>query len=231
MSNTLSKCLVSHDPLEIDNIINSDCFIVKSIDLLNENQVMIVYDTKTSFVVENDSSNVIVSLWTSSTARVTLYRSMDKVINTPSCFLAYTDTDSLVYEAPEHLQVLPIGNFLGDLTNETKPHEIIIEVVVGGSKQYATAILNTITNKITYNLKLRGITLNAETSTKLHYEKFKQMVLDGAKKEIVDLKYTRIAPSRLGHVYSKTMMKQYKVVYKKGNIGPDFIVYPFGYKK
>lgn len=231
LRNTLSKVLVSDDPLEIDKIVSGDTFNVSAIDLLDENRVMIVYNSKKDFIVENNSSNIIVSLWTTAAARVRLYHAMDKVVNTPGCQIYYVDTDSLLYECPEGVEVLPTANYLGELTDEIPLDEEIIELVVGGSKQYAYAVRNKTTGVISYNLKLRGITLDAKASSKLHFQRFKQMVLDYKENEYVDLDYRRILPTKTGHVYSKDVTKKYSVVYKKGFIDEDLIVLPYGYKR
>uniref|UniRef100_A0A914QTG8 DNA-directed DNA polymerase n=1 Tax=Panagrolaimus davidi TaxID=227884 RepID=A0A914QTG8_9BILA len=191
LRNTLSKTLVSDDPLEVDRILSGDAYEVSSIDLLDENRVMIIYNEKKDFIVENDASNIIISLWTTSAARIKLYEIMDIIVNTPGCTLIYTDTDSVIFECPENFCPLETGNYLGELTDEVGPDEEIIEVIVGGNKQYALKKRNKITGEITYVLKLRGITLNAETSTLLHYEKFKDMdmeveLLDAASKVMSD---------------------------------------------
>lgn len=90
LRNTLSKTLVSDDPLEIDKIMSGDIYEVSSIDLLDKNKVMMVYNNKKDFIVENDASNIILSLWTTSAARVKLYEIMDIIVNTPGCTLIYT---------------------------------------------------------------------------------------------------------------------------------------------
>uniref|UniRef100_A0A914QLQ6 DNA-directed DNA polymerase n=1 Tax=Panagrolaimus davidi TaxID=227884 RepID=A0A914QLQ6_9BILA len=231
LRNTLSKCIVTDDPLELDNIVNNSTLDVVSIDLLNESQVMVVYNVKKPFIVEHNCSNIIISLYTTSAARVTLFRAMDKVINTPYAYMIYTDTDSLLFETLEDVEILQTGNYLGDLTDEVGPNEEIIEVVIGGNKQYGYVLRNKETGELRYILKIRGITLDAKTCTKLHYEKFKKMVLEYSEDDVIDLEYQRLLPSRLGNVRSANIPKRYKVVYKKGHIGSDLIVYPFGYQE
>jgi hypothetical protein len=48
-------------------------------------------------VKENANSNIVVALYTTAEARLTLYRYMKKVFETPGCKIAYTDTDSVTY--------------------------------------------------------------------------------------------------------------------------------------
>lgn len=125
---------------------------------------------------------------------------------------------------------LPIGPFLGDLTNEIKPNEIILECIVGGPKQYAMIILNLKTGKIRYIIKCRGITYNDATASILTYDKFKDMVLNYSSDKKVLLSYHQFRPTRLGHIYTKNLTKTYKVIYKKGFVSPDLLVYPFGFR-
>ena len=76
--------------MEVDKYLSGDIYNVSAVDLIGDNRVMINYTDKKDFIVENNASNIIISLWTTSLARITLYKTMDKIIKTPGAVLLYT---------------------------------------------------------------------------------------------------------------------------------------------
>lgn len=81
---------------------------------------------------------------------------------------------------------LPIGSFLGELTDEIEeaygPGSFIIEWVSAGPKQYSAKIaVGGDINNIVVMTKLRGITINASCSEIITFENMKAMVLEDAK--------------------------------------------------
>lgn len=59
-------------------------------DELTPTTVLITYETKKEFIVENEGSNVVVSAWTTSAARVKLLEAMRKIAESPHAELLYT---------------------------------------------------------------------------------------------------------------------------------------------
>ena len=115
------------------------------------------------------------SLFTTSAARVKLYEAMQKVVNTPGCTLLYTDTDSLIYEAPEDNNPLELGNYLGELTDECKGYELT-EFYCAGPKQYLLVMKDKRTGETKHSMKIRGMTLDDQTTNKISIERFKEAV-------------------------------------------------------
>jgi hypothetical protein len=62
----------------------------------NDDDIYIVtFKSKEEWIEENKYSNVIISLFTTSAARVELFKALNKVANTPGCELLYCDTGVL----------------------------------------------------------------------------------------------------------------------------------------
>jgi hypothetical protein len=61
-----------------------------SADIIRVNHRM-----RRDFVKENEISNIVLALYTTAEARLTLYRYMKMVDQTPGCEIGYTDTDSV----------------------------------------------------------------------------------------------------------------------------------------
>lgn len=87
------------------------------------------------------------------------------------------------------------------------------------------------TGAVTHMLKLRGITLDYNAAQQLQFDTFKDMVLsilDGTR--TLSVKRQRICRSNKLEIFTKEMTKQYRPIYEKGFIGPNFVIYPYGYQ-
>uniref|UniRef100_A0A915DQ17 DNA-directed DNA polymerase n=1 Tax=Ditylenchus dipsaci TaxID=166011 RepID=A0A915DQ17_9BILA len=80
--------------------------------------------TKTDFIQEHSSSNSVISMWTTSAARLKLYSYMRQVDDAPGCRLLYTDTDSVIYEHPDGQNPLTTGEHLGEMSMEYTDYAI-----------------------------------------------------------------------------------------------------------
>ena len=104
------------DPSDLRELLDNHKVEVVRLDELSERTMMISYVTKREWVEEAAFSNVVLSLWTTSAARLHLLKSMQQVVRTPGCRLLYTDTDSLIFLCPKGKCPLKTGFHLGDLT-------------------------------------------------------------------------------------------------------------------
>ena len=193
---------------------------------------MITYNTKDEFIDEHGCSNVLLSLWTTSSARIHLLKLLQRVNETPGCEILYMDTDSVIYVHPENNDPLSTGPHLGDLTDECEGKEIT-EFVSAGCKNYAMMLIDKrIPNaEPEYILKIRGFTLDYNTCLLLHYEKFKEKVLNYCIDfDPIIIKYNNfLRPDlRTGNVYTVPLEKRYRPVITKGIVNNNFEVVNFG---
>lgn len=130
------------------------------------------------------------------------------------------------------------------MANEIQPGYEIDEFVCAGSKQYGLRLKKLGLNadqdekelQFEYILKLRGFSLDYQSSLILNYESFKQQVIEYAQgnrgKPIGVTNPNFIRPDiRTGSVTSSRMTKYYKPVLSKGILGSDFQVRCFGDKQ
>nr|CAD2188347.1 unnamed protein product [Meloidogyne enterolobii] len=232
----LSQCQITDDPSDLCKFFEDDTIEITSIDELTENVILIGFIKKKDFVEEHQCSNVIISLWTTSAARIHLLHAMQKVVRTPGCQILYTDTDSLIFSHPENNCPLQVGPHLGEFTDEYPNYEIL-EYCSGGAKQYGLKLKKKETDELEYVLKLRGITLNNDVvdNQGLCYETFKDQVLKFAANNDnipIEIFYPNfLRPSIIhGSVTSYPLKKIYKPFVGKGIVRPsDFTVLDFGY--
>lgn len=65
----LSQSVIVDNPVELSRLLEDKSLDISSIDYLTDEVIMVTYITKEEFVTENESSNVVLSLWTTSFAR------------------------------------------------------------------------------------------------------------------------------------------------------------------
>uniref|UniRef100_A0A914H7T2 DNA-directed DNA polymerase n=1 Tax=Globodera rostochiensis TaxID=31243 RepID=A0A914H7T2_GLORO len=182
---------------------------------------------KEAFVVEHRVSNIILSLWTTSAARIKLYEYMEQVYRTKGCKLLYCDTDSLIFTHPRGVCPLKEGKFLGEMTREYADNEIL-EFVSGGPKQYSLKLRSKTNGKVWQKTKIRGITQTF--NNKIDFEELKSMILEYKEGETMTFHYPgKFGPKRDGRIISEDLAKDYKPVQKKGIIDQEWNVLPFGY--
>ena len=84
----------------------------------------------------------------------------------------YYDTDSVIYRQLPGQPTIPIGDFLGDMTNELDGEDHIVEFVSGGAKNYGYT-----TKEGKVECKVRGFTLNVRGRASLNYRVMKANIL------------------------------------------------------
>nr|CAD2174313.1 unnamed protein product [Meloidogyne enterolobii] len=180
LRNGLSKSVVIDCPIELGEYDNNNSIEIQSIDTLTKEAILLTYKQKEEFIVEHDTSNMVISLWTTSAARIRLLKAMQKVADSSGCNLLYGDTDSILFSHPKDMECpLQTGPHLGDLAREYIGSEIK-EYVGGACKAYALKMESNKNAKISCVLKVRGITLTADVCKILHFDSFKESVLQYA---------------------------------------------------
>ena len=96
--------------------------------------------------------------------------------------ILYTDTDSIFVLHDREVEPITTGKYLGEMSEEYGAYEIL-EYCCGGAKQYALKMKNKQTGEIEYTMKIRGITFDVDNKKTLHYDTFKEMVLNYGKEE------------------------------------------------
>uniref|UniRef100_A0A914MV79 DNA-directed DNA polymerase n=1 Tax=Meloidogyne incognita TaxID=6306 RepID=A0A914MV79_MELIC len=205
----LSQCTVTDDPVKVRNLMDDSSKEVTGLDELTPEVVLISHLTKKDWIEEHDCSNVVISLWTTSAARIHLLRAMQQVVRSPGCTLLYTDTDSLIFAHPNESCPLQLGPHLGQFTDEYSRHNIL-EYCSGGAKQYGLKLQrkDQMNASPEYVLKIRGITLNWDV-----------VVNQGMQPTV-----------KRGSVITQPLKKLYKPFVGKGVLRPsDFTVLDYGF--
>jgi hypothetical protein len=90
MRNDFNKSINTHDPEKLYDILDNPRFNIGSIRYLGPDFYRITYGDKAEFVEAHSKHNIVLSLFTTSAARVKLYHYMEAIVKSPHCKLLYT---------------------------------------------------------------------------------------------------------------------------------------------
>ena len=130
--------------------------------ILAEDTIHIQFHYKSAFVPLDNRTNVFIASFTTCFARLKLYELLDTLQHQVS----YYDTHSVIYTTGPGEHSLPVGDYLGDLTDELDGGYISL-----CPKNYA---YQTSTGEET--CKVRGFTLNYKNSCIINFESVKNIV-------------------------------------------------------
>ena len=221
----LTKTKRVTEPKELYFYLDSDQYVVKDTQLVNDETVEIQYMEKEGFVEENKKVNIVIAAFTTAYARLKLYDLLDLLQER----VLYYDTDSVVYVHEPGKPDPPLGDYLGDLTDELNGG-YITTFMSGGPKNYGY-----VTNTGEAILKIRGISLTYDATLTLNIGTMRELVdsyvVDGARHEKVTInipnKITRDKKEK--HIVTKRTKKDYRVVYNKRVVNENYETVPYGY--
>ena len=220
----LGKTEMITEPARYYDLLSSDELEVSNARIVNDNMVEVQYKSAKEFGEPNNRTNVVIAAFTTAYARLKLYDLLDLLQERA----LYYDTDSVIYVSEPGKPDPPLGNYLGDLTDELNGDHITM-FVSGGPKNYAYC---TAGGKL--ETKVRGITLNYATSQKINPGVMRSLVQLYTKCGIearvtVDTPFKITRDRKRRKIESKWMTKDYRVVYDKRVIVEEFRTLPYGY--
>ena len=154
------------EPKRFFDLLNSAEFEVSNAHMVNEEMIEVHYKNVKEFAEQNNKVNVVIAAFTTAYARLKLYDLLDLLQER----VLYYDTDSVIYVHKPGEPDPPLGNYLGDLTDELNG-DYITSFVSGGPKNYAYRTKNGKTDT-----KIRGITLDYAATGKLNHDVVRALV-------------------------------------------------------
>ena len=220
----LCKTEMITEPQRYYDLLTADEFEVSNARIVSDNMVEVQYKSVKEFGEPNSKANVVVAAFTTAYARLKLYDLLDLLQER----VLYYDTDSVIYVSEPGKPDPPLGNYLGDLTDELDGDHIT-EFVSGGPKNYAYR-----TAGGESETKVRGITLNHATSQKINPDVIRALVhlhtkCDTKAKVTVDIPFKITRDKKEKSIITKKMTKDYRIVYDKRVITENYGTLPYGY--
>jgi len=173
---------------------------------------------------EPKTTNVYVAAFTTCGARIKLWH----VLHMLGMRVLYYDTDSVIYTQEKGESALPLGPYLGDLTNELEEGRHIVEFVSTGPKSYAYR-----DNHGATTMKFKGISKTLFNVQKINLETMTQCVQDASFKVSAEegprnMLFNIDAWGKLSNGYQN---KCFQMTYTKRYIGDNYVTFPFGYQE
>jgi hypothetical protein len=223
---TRGKTAYLDTPAEYFDLLLSDKDTVTSVQFVNKNMLEVHYETDTDFQKPHSFGNVVIAAFVTAYGRIELYNHIKHLGNR----LLYVDTDSLVFigDGP------PIGNgLLGELGDEIySSHKVkdSIQTWCGTrAKSYAYSL---VLNPHIEVCKVKGITLNYDTSKKINLKAIKEILHNPRHDDVtVTTKNCIRRDMQTKKIRSETITKTFRVTCdKRVRKGELFITLPYGHK-
>jgi hypothetical protein len=212
------------DPQVFFDYLTSDEINVLDADLVSDDIIEIRYEYTDNFIKPDAKTNVVIAAFTTAYARLKLYGVFDMLQER----VMYYDTDSVIFVSKLNEPEPPLGNHLGELTDELGG-EYITAFASGGPKNYCYR-----TNSGKVETKVCGITLDCTARQKVNFEVIRVLVYLHAKCQVtgqvsVDIPFRITRNTRTKEIETKRMKKNYRIVYNKRVIMDDYKTLPYGY--
>jgi hypothetical protein len=235
----MGRCEIVSDKEKFFDIITDDRYEnINWIDIA-EDKIQLSYTFKDEYVENDYNTNMAIACFTTSRARMRLYEEALKPLDRQ---VLYFDTDSVVYtynpNNPNHIK-LANGDLLGEWTDELEGDKMVGTFVSGGPKNYSYELL-TPEGESKCKVKVKGFTLNKETSGLINHHSMKELIEDTLfsgnyednKIEADWHGIKRVANNGLENI---SMKKKYGLCYTKRRILPpdennNYDTRPFGWE-
>ena len=215
---------IFNDPSKYLDLLTTKKIQLVDIRILTDKMMEVRWKYKEEFVETSERTNVVIAAYTTAQARLKLYTYLEAL----GPRTLYCDTDSIVFTTRPGERKPPLGDYLGDLTDE-HPCNNIIEFVTGGPKNYAYKLAETDVSGNRTICKVRGITLNYKNSMDINFETLRNMVTSGRNDVVTltdDCKISRDKEN--SRIITKTEKKDYRIVFDKRVLqGRDTVPYGF----
>ena len=218
------------DPARFAEIMFTETNVVHNVRVLSDKMLYVTYSKAEDHTIPATHSNVVVAAFTTANCRLRLYEELEKLDR--RCF--YFDTDSVIFLEEEGAYSPEIGQYLGQLTDELEAYgagSFIDLFCSAGPKNYGFRVRKPDGKTVEIN-KVRGFTLNFHARRRLPLASKVKDVKDFVQRGITNsttIVQPQITRNMDRTLTTKDVAKQYKVVYDKRRIMPDFSTLPFGF--
>ena len=225
------KTVTITQPSQLYPYLFLDNFSLRNLRICTDDVLEAVFTEVQENVVPSVKTNIFVASFTTAWARLRLYEALDILQEQ----VLYYDTDSVIYKWKPNGPELPLGQYLGQFTNELDdPSDYITEFISAGAKNYGYR-----TKQGKTVCKVRGFTLNVRGKEVLNFETMKKNILselDDPQEERRVIKVTNPNHFKRDTTNKKIKLveqvKHYQLVFDKRVIDQETkISYPFGYNR
>ena len=209
-------------------LVSNPLYNIHQVRLSNDNTLEVVYANLKENQPDNGRVNIFVAAFTTCHARLKLYSYLEQLQQR----VLYFDTDSVIYTTRPGQPCIPLGDYLGEMTNELDGDDFITEFTSAGPKNYG---YRTQQGKVC--CKVRGFTLNVRGSHQLNYDVMRQNLINEITQPLDERRNIDVVNPNFfwrnpatKHLRVITRTKRYGLVFDKRVVDPNtFQSYPYGY--
>ena len=228
-----NKCQVEAftSPAKFNELLHNDAKQIHSIRIVNEDMLEVVHNHQDECAQVQININIFIACFTTCWARLKLYQGLKQL--QPEQVL-YFDTDSIIYAWKPGLPQLPLGNYLGEFTNELKPGDHIVEFAAAGPKNYAYK-----TQQGQVECKVRGFRLNCRGQDQLNFNILRNNVQSELERPLQEARslpvwnpFKIVRDPQRKIIATETEIKRYQLVFDKRVVDPHTArSFPYGFQK
>lgn len=214
----LPKSVIAKDLKDLLSILVDQSKRVDDFHTMNNDLLHVGYSSNID--QENYNTNIYIAIFTTAYARLKLLA----VLHELGSRALYCDTDSVIYVCGPNDKPVALGDCLGDLTNELKPDDHIVEFCAVAPKHYAFR-----TKGGHVECKVKGFSLDYDTAQDINFESVRSMIQNKASINTIQ---NRIVRDKYHvKVINKVHTKHCNVTtLNKRALATDNRTYPYGYK-
>jgi hypothetical protein len=229
-----AKTSIVRHPHELFDMLANTSIDINNILDVNDTTVVVNWEYKDEAADSLPTVNVCIAAFTTAQARLKLYSYLEKLNKR----VLYYDTDSVIYVSNRDVTAEEYepktGPFLGDMTDELEgeygPGSYITEFLSGGPKNYGYEVYSTKKQKIVGVCKIKGFSLNYETSLLLNLNTMKTSILADDRVSIPTTS-RNIRITKEHAIVTVEQTKVYNCNSTKRKFLEDHSSLPYGYKK
>ncbi|XP_044005559.1 uncharacterized protein LOC122850483 [Aphidius gifuensis] len=163
---------------DFNKIIENANIKVSCITIIDDDTLFVNWKYVESCDRTDSSTNPVLGAFTTAHARLELYKYLDKVQSR----VLYVDTDSINFISENENDKLPLGNYLGDLTDELDGG--YIKTFISGGPKFYSYIAEKPDGTISKVCKLKGVRLDVNAQKLVNYDSIKTLT-DGENDKII----------------------------------------------
>jgi len=219
MKGNLLRSKYVTDPVEFKRMVNSDTLDIALISIVGDDCVLVEHKSRATFEEDDLNTNEVVATFTTCWARLELYNLIDFLGHR----VLYMDTDSVIFIAKENDPMPPLGDFLGQLTDEIPQGLWITEFISSGPKSYSYRLSDN-----SERIKFKGVMMNEANAKFVSFQSIQEVVTKGL---VIRLPtYNLFVRDKInGQVFNKLTYKTVKLVYDKRVLLDNYDTLPYGY--
>jgi len=219
---------VVYNATQLFDLVSNPFNDIRQVRIANDEALEVVHTELKDNQPDNGRINIFVAAFTTCWARLKLYSYLEQLKQQ----VLYFDTDSVIYSHKPGQADVPLGDYLGEMTNELDDGDFITDFTAAGPKNYGYR-----THQGKVCCKVRGFSLNVRGSRQLNYDVMRQNLLDELTQPLEERRNIHVVNPNFfwrnpatKHLRVITRTKRYGLVFDKRVVDTNtFMSFPYGY--